>query len=1034
MKPFFTFLLLSFLSTQSFGQSWRVLSDSLQEYLNNGEYNKALPVSEQVLIAAKKEFGEMHSNYATSLNNQAQLYTALGEYKKAEPLYIEANNILKKVLGENDSLYASSIDNMGQFYEYLGQLGKAESLFIQAKEIRKKVLGETHPDYATSLNNLGHIYFSTSQYEKAELLYIQSKDILKIVKGETDIEYAIILNNLAALYQDMGQYEKAELLFFQSAAVIKMNVGETHPYYAGSLNNLGLLYEITGQYSKAEPLYLQANKIKKELAGENNPDYAITLNNLGLLYKSTGQYDKAESFFIQAKEIRKNVLGESHQDYGQSLNNLAYLYAEMGLFEKAEQLHLNAKEILRNSLGENNSAYATCINNLGILYDEMKKYDKAEAYYLLARDIRKKVVGENHLDYAASLNNLAFFYYATSQFEKAEPLYLQASEIFKKVMGSKHPAFATSLFNLSALYSSTDQFEKAETLLGQEREIKINNLLSVFNGLSENEKGNYLSKNFILNNSNNSLVYNYRNASSSFFKGNYQLQLFLKSLSLTSTKNVMEGLRNEKDSAIQAKYFNWKKSKAVLAKEYSLPLVSRSINLKELEEQTESLEKELTRHSTPLRNQQTALQVKMQDVQKNLQQDEVAIEFVSFRLYSKKWTDSTIYAAYVLTKNDSFPHFVPLFEEKKLQQLLDDSRKIGRTAAKIFYGDGLVSPKSKSTRQGEALSQLIWQPLDPYLKGVKKIYYSPSGKLFSIAFHALPLSHDSLLMEKYDLQQYTSTRQVALRNTENQTVKPLNITLFGNADFSMDSIQLTKQRSGISDSYVSRSIYSPSLGGDDFEPWRGLPGTAEEVNSIKELFNKNKIATRSFAQITASEENLKLLSGNSPQILHIATHGFFLPDLNKAKKDKALKQGNVYTLAGDPLLRTGLILAGGNYAWSGKTPVEGVEDGIVTAYEISQLNLSNTELVVLSACETALGDVKGSDGVFGLQRAFKMAGVKKMIVSLWQVPDKETAELMSAFYTYWIKGKSINEAFAAAQADMRKKYAPFYWAAFVLVE
>jgi len=139
-------------------------------------------------------------------------------------------------------------------------------------------------------------------------------------------------------------------------------------------------------------------------------------------------------------------------------------------------------------------------------------------------------------------------------------------------------------------------------------------------------------------------------------------------------------------------------------------------------------------------------------------------------------------------------------------------------------------------------------------------------------------------------------------------------------------------------------------------------------------------------------------------------------------------------LAEDPLLRTGLVLAGGNYAWSGKTPVDGVEDGIATAYEISQLNLSNTELLVLSACETALGDIKGSEGVFGLQRGFKMAGVKKMIVSLWQVPDKETAELMTAFYSYWINGKNINESFYQAQADMRKKYAAYYWAAFVLVE
>ena len=141
-----------------------------------------------------------------------------------------------------------------------------------------------------------------------------------------------------------------------------------------------------------------------------------------------------------------------------------------------------------------------------------------------------------------------------------------------------------------------------------------------------------------------------------------------------------------------------------------------------------------------------------------------------------------------------------------------------------------------------------------------------------------------------------------------------------------------------------------------------------------------------------------------------------------------------YEIANDPLLRSGLILAGANYSWSGKTPIEGIEDGIATAYEISQLDLSKTQLVVLSACETALGDIRGSEGVFGLQRAFKMAGVKKMIVSLWQVPDKETAELMTAFYSYWLKGKNINEAFAQAQAEMRTKYSPYYWAAFVLVE
>ena len=251
----------------------------------------------------------------------------------------------------------------------------------------------------------------------------------------------------------------------------------------------------------------------------------------------------------------------------------------------------------------------------------------------------------------------------------------------------------------------------------------------------------------------------------------------------------------------------------------------------------------------------------------------------------------------------------------------------------------------------------------------------------------------------------------------------------------MDSLQLVKQRKKNTTTDVSSaSAYISITRGNESGVWLSLPGTAEEIKKIDQLFQQNKISTRSFIQESASEDNLKVLSNKAPQVLHIATHGFFLPEPKKKQNNAGPSKGNVYTLANDPLMRSGLVLAGGNYTWSGKIPVEGVEDGIATAYEISQMNLGNTQLVVLSACETALGDVKGSEGVFGLQRGFKMAGAKKIIVSLWQVPDKETAELMTAFYTYWMKGKTINEAFYQAQADMRKKYTAFYWAAFVLVE
>jgi CHAT domain-containing protein len=466
-----------------------------------------------------------------------------------------------------------------------------------------------------------------------------------------------------------------------------------------------------------------------------------------------------------------------------------------------------------------------------------------------------------------------------------------------------------------------------------------------------------------------------------------------------------------------------------------MPLAERLSYLKKLETQSENVEKELTRRSAAFSNQQKAINISLHDVQQNLQPDEAAIEFVSFQLYKGDWIDSTIYAAYIVHKDDTVPSFVPLFEERQLQQLLNKADTIA------FTSDADTDEKETvwvdSLYGGKELYDLIWQPLEPYLKGIKKISYSPAGKLYGIAFHALRKGDAALLMDKYQLQQYTSTRELALRTATGQNNKPTGIALFGNASFTMDSSQLVKIKMDQSEKgNVSRSIYTPLKRSGDHNAWGNLPGTATEINAIQQLFEQNKITTKSLILTAASEENLKALDGHSPQILHLATHGFFLPAPDKKKKQIRFDQGNAYTLADDPLLRSGLVLAGANYAWSGKKPVDGVEDGIATAYEISQLNLSNTELVVLSACESALGDIKGNEGVFGLQRAFKMAGVKKLIVSLWKVPDKETAELITTFYSYLLKGNNIKESFKLAQADMRKKPdADIYsWAAFILVE
>jgi CHAT domain-containing protein/Flp pilus assembly protein TadD len=1069
LKFIFTGLFF-FCTLSSFTQTWKELFARFDSAYRKRDYNEALLLGEKLIAVAKDAYGAQDSNYATSLYRTGNVCYFRGEYSRAEALYLEACSVRQKIWGENHPDYASCLNNLGNVYYQQKRFKEAEPLRIRAMEIRRKVLGEAHPDYVASVGNMALFYEATDQYEKAALYFNRAAELGKNVFGANHPDYARILNGLGALYVKMAEYEKAGPLYKQATEIRWKALGESHPDYMNSLNNLAILYKETGEYEKAESLYLKTREIIRKTKEETHPDFAQSSNNLAVLYLSTGKYEKAEPLQIQALELQKKLLGEKHPTYQSSLNNLGILYEAMGLYEKSEKLQRQALELRLQVSGENSLEYAKSLNNLGILYMRMFQPLKAEPLHIRAGEIRKKILGEWHAEYATSLNNLAVVYRHTEEFAKAESLYIRALEIWKKTLGEGHPNYAQALNNLARIYHSMGHHsralsffleaekirktslgenhpdyastlsdiallyidrgenEKAESLIVSAVENMLGNLKLNFQILSENEKNHYLENNAVQQNISNSYLFYNPNASARAITTGLNLQLFFKSLALADTRNMLVNVQNNPDSAVRSTLNRWLACKTKLAGEYMKAVNNRRMSTDSLEEVAEYLEKELSRYSSAFRKQQELLQISADKLQEFIEIDEAVVEFSRFRLYNKgTQTDSVIYGAYILKKTTPAPVFIQLFEEAQLQEIVSKAGKSATSIARNIYSPG---PADKQNNPAAELYRLIWQPLEPYLKDVRKIAYSPAGKLHELALHALPAGA-GLLMNRHTLQQYTSTREIALRKNI-PVAKPREITVFANPDFSMDSTKIAAQRMNQSGAQVySYAHLMPLRGGDNF--WPDLPGTADEMKNIRSIFTRYNIPVRSFERGPASEENLKTVSGQSTQVLHIATHGFFLP----AREENATRAGltgNNHTLTENPLLRSGLVFSGGNYAWSGKTPIEGAEDGIVTAYEIAQLDLSNTELVVLSACETALGDVKGSEGVFGLQRAFKMAGVKKMIVSLWKVPDKETAELMTAFYTYWLKGKTIAEAFGQARADMRKKYPPFYWAAFILIE
>ncbi|MBP6588878.1 MAG: tetratricopeptide repeat protein [Chitinophagaceae bacterium] len=1011
-----------------------ILNDLASMYSYSGKYKQADTLYNQSLLIARKINGNDHPNVAYALNNLGILYTDMGLYSKAEPAILEGLRIRKKHYGDQHIENASSYLALGNLYSDQGKFEEAVQYYLEAIAIRKKFSGEESIVYATYINNLALVYHQMGLFKKAESLFIQSMDTRKRKLGEKHPLYAQSLNNLAAVYSDLAQYEKAEKFNLEAAELRKQVFGPDNADYAASLNNLANNYEAMGMPEKAEPLLLQARAIYEKALGIGHPHYIKVNNNLAAMYSILGQFQKAEELCRISLDLRKKILGPDHPEYASSLNWLASIFKNTWQYEKAEPLYTEALAIRKRTLGEDHPDYASTLYNLAVLYRIKGKTKLADSLIRQVITSRGKVLGEAHPDYADALAGLAFNYTLQRRYPEAESLYLQSLAIRKNSQGVKSPAYSGNLFDLAKLYSATGEYRKADSCATQNCLLyleRIKNSMAIF---SETEKRAYLENNSDILRINHSFLFNHRNHSPAYYLNNYNLQLSLNSMVLSDSRTLLNQIIKSNDTAIQRIYTEWLSGKSFLSKQYSKPVSARSQELKSRETEVEEMEKDLGRRSTAFRTQQASAAVSVRDIQLQLDNDEIAIEFVRFRLYNKKWTDSIIYAAYILNKKDSVPVFVPLCEERQLEKLFDSAGNTATSMVNSFYRGTEIRNKSAAKALGNDLYNLVWAPLEPYLIGIKKVNYSPAGKLYSVAFHALRVDSFTLLMDKYQLKQFTGTRQIALQDQHTKGTKPERITLFGDAIFTLDSTSIVKANEKNKKAGKSSNVYSPPNRGSRGGTWVDLPGTAQEVKKIKQVFEKNEISSTLYVQTAASEENLKGLSGHSPQVLHIATHGFFLPEPELAPKETMANSENSYTLAEDPLLRSGLILAGGNYAWSGKTPIEGVEDGIVTAYEISQLNLSNTELVVLSACETALGDVKGSEGVFGLQRAFKMAGVKKLIVSLWQVPDKETAELMTAFYGYWLGGKKIEDAFSQAQTDMRKKYPPYYWAAFVLVE
>ena len=794
-------------------------------YLILKDYRKAESFFLEVMSIRKKVFGENHPEYANILNSLAILYKNMKEYDKAEKYYLEALSIRKKVLGENHPEYTNILNSLAIIYDNMKEYGKAKEYYLEELSIRKRVFGENHSDYANVLNSLGIIYQNLKEYQKAETVYLEALLVRKKVHGENHVDYATVLFNLSNLYKLMKEYARAEMSCLQVLSIRKQVLGENHPDYARAHKFIGLLYLDMGKYSNAEQSLYEAKNIFDRIHGRYNYESHLLNKSLVSYYFNVGKHSRAEVLILESLETIKNLKGDISLDYAYVLRELIHFNTAMGQYDKALKhyetqrriVNINKAQIrdvdyyyllLTEGLtvyannGKNNEAeeigkevvslskklfgdssynYAVSLADLSKLYIYkfgLRYYPKGEELLIDALKVFEKHFGENSPRYCSYERELAILYYLQGKFDFAEAIFDKLNKRSVELWGDLGPNRIDILKRMAELYAVKREFDKAGRYQLKAAEKEFSYMLSDFVNLSEAEKTKYLNR-IDINEKTNSLIYNNPGASSEIKESGFNFQLLFKSFILADTRNIIESIERGTDTILKRTYRKWKDGKAFIAQQYSLPESKRVANLKMVIDETELAEKELNRNSSSFRRQQQAMQVKIQDVADALKSDEAAIEFVKFSLFNKKWkdtafvySDSVIYAAYVLTKRISTPVFVPLFEEKQLQKLFDSAGTSSDAMVSKFYRGVELGNTGTAASLGKDLYNLVWAPLEPYLKGIKKISYSPAGKLYSIAFHALPVDSNKMLMDKYELNQYTSTRQVALRKKQEENRKP----------------------------------------------------------------------------------------------------------------------------------------------------------------------------------------------------------------------------------------------------------------------
>jgi CHAT domain-containing protein len=907
-----------------------------------------------------------------------QLLKAIGEYGADQRAKIDSI----------DFIYAISINEHAGLFD-IDQDGERSAKRMNTLKDRRD---KSKREIARDTLELALSLYKLRLYKPAEKALYNAKEYMEASRLKMDILYMRCMSTLAITLMAQSKLYEAEEYINWAIQSSGSRFGKYSAAYIANKNSLAKLHQQLGRYGEAEKQFIESTKLAKSRFG-NSMQYGVIINNKAILYQTLGRYDDGVELMKEAIKViestnQKSTNSTTSFDSRRFQINLAIMYHNAGRLPEAEAAYLDLKRIYEHRKQTNNPEYAGLLNQLGILYIQMKEVDKVEVYLKESSIIYQSKYSEQHPLYAKAISDLGNFYRMQGRYTMAEPLLIEALAVRESSLGTDHPDYVNSQESLAILHWKTGSMENANRLYNDVMNKTVNFIDRYFPPMSEAEK----TKFWDITKYRFQRFFNFAIDASGILENSvediFNYQMATKALLLNTSTKIREQILKSSDEKLKNDYLGWLDQKENLAKLYSYSrdeLRLQGINLTELEQKANEMERSLSERSSEFSIGYTTEKVSYKDVLELLDDAEAVVDLVRVNIFDQEFTNESRYIALILKKEHNSPILIELENGAELE-----------TRYAKYYRNSILQQIDENLSYKK-----YWAAIDRELSGKKVVYISSDGVYNQINVNTLKNDDGEYLLTKTNYITLGNSKDLFALRSKQPVTRDKSAVLLGYPDF--------KER--------------------DVFP---LPGTKIELDNIAKVLKESDYNVIEFREIHASEKNLK--SVNAPSLLHIATHGYFINDGELA--GNSIFGVNSENANNNPLLRSGLILAGVGQVVENSINEDLIsqDNGILTAYEAMNLNLEGTELVILSACETGLGEIKSGEGVYGLQRAFQIAGASTIIMSLWKVDDSATQLLMTYFYSNWLTSGNKQEAFKKAQLQLMTIYKePYYWGAFTML-